>query len=142
MLFHIAFAVKTYSLSFSPLTPDDFKCPVKEEVTITSGEWEVLANHGAKVKCCPKICLLTLNCIQSRTNYLLKSLVSKTTNLLLLCVCSVRLVLRFGWTRQRGRFTSREPKTLLWSITSMSSATTRQGKSSASPNLASPTVAQ
>uniref|UniRef100_A0A7N6B1K7 dipeptidyl-peptidase IV n=1 Tax=Anabas testudineus TaxID=64144 RepID=A0A7N6B1K7_ANATE len=28
---------------------DDFKCPVKEEVTVTSGEWEVLANHGAKV---------------------------------------------------------------------------------------------
>lgn len=24
-------------------------CPLKEEVTITSGEWEVLANHGAKV---------------------------------------------------------------------------------------------
>uniref|UniRef100_A0A8C4NWB8 dipeptidyl-peptidase IV n=1 Tax=Dicentrarchus labrax TaxID=13489 RepID=A0A8C4NWB8_DICLA len=33
----------------SPLSPDDFKCPVKEEVTITSGEWEVLANHGAKI---------------------------------------------------------------------------------------------
>uniref|UniRef100_A0A7N8X247 dipeptidyl-peptidase IV n=1 Tax=Mastacembelus armatus TaxID=205130 RepID=A0A7N8X247_9TELE len=28
---------------------DDFKCPVKEEVAITSGEWEVLANHGAKI---------------------------------------------------------------------------------------------
>uniref|UniRef100_A0AAQ5XIT9 dipeptidyl-peptidase IV n=1 Tax=Amphiprion ocellaris TaxID=80972 RepID=A0AAQ5XIT9_AMPOC len=28
---------------------DDFKCPVKEEVTVTSGEWEVLANHGAKI---------------------------------------------------------------------------------------------
>lgn len=34
----------------SLLSPGDFKCPVKEEVTITSGEWEVLANHGAKVK--------------------------------------------------------------------------------------------
>uniref|UniRef100_A0A8C6PZB5 dipeptidyl-peptidase IV n=1 Tax=Nothobranchius furzeri TaxID=105023 RepID=A0A8C6PZB5_NOTFU len=28
---------------------DDFKCPVKEEVMVTSGEWEVLANHGAKI---------------------------------------------------------------------------------------------
>uniref|UniRef100_A0A671VBD8 dipeptidyl-peptidase IV n=1 Tax=Sparus aurata TaxID=8175 RepID=A0A671VBD8_SPAAU len=28
---------------------DDFKCPVKEEVTVTSGDWEVLANHGAKI---------------------------------------------------------------------------------------------
>uniref|UniRef100_A0A673C7M5 dipeptidyl-peptidase IV n=1 Tax=Sphaeramia orbicularis TaxID=375764 RepID=A0A673C7M5_9TELE len=27
----------------------DFQCPVKEEVTLTSGEWEVLANHGAKI---------------------------------------------------------------------------------------------
>ncbi|KAM9849126.1 dipeptidyl peptidase 9-like [Aulostomus maculatus] len=27
----------------------DFMCPVKEEVTLTSGEWEVLANHGAKI---------------------------------------------------------------------------------------------
>uniref|UniRef100_A0A665V8S7 dipeptidyl-peptidase IV n=1 Tax=Echeneis naucrates TaxID=173247 RepID=A0A665V8S7_ECHNA len=26
-----------------------FKCPIKEEVTLTSGEWEVLANHGAKI---------------------------------------------------------------------------------------------
>uniref|UniRef100_A0A8C2X651 dipeptidyl-peptidase IV n=1 Tax=Cyclopterus lumpus TaxID=8103 RepID=A0A8C2X651_CYCLU len=38
-----------YAPVFSPLSPDDFKCPVKEEVTITSGEWEVLANHGAKI---------------------------------------------------------------------------------------------
>lgn len=37
-------------LHLSSLSPDDFKCPVKEEVTVTSGEWEVLANHGAKVK--------------------------------------------------------------------------------------------
>uniref|UniRef100_A0A4W4E698 dipeptidyl-peptidase IV n=1 Tax=Electrophorus electricus TaxID=8005 RepID=A0A4W4E698_ELEEL len=29
--------------------PDDFKCPVKEEVTLTSGEWEVLARHGSKI---------------------------------------------------------------------------------------------
>ncbi|KAK1896950.1 Dipeptidyl peptidase 9 [Dissostichus eleginoides] len=34
---------------------DDFKCPVKEEVTITSGEWEVLANHGAKRSSSPQI---------------------------------------------------------------------------------------
>lgn len=27
----------------------DFKCAVKEEVTLTSGEWEVLARHGSKV---------------------------------------------------------------------------------------------
>uniref|UniRef100_A0A8C6PVH3 dipeptidyl-peptidase IV n=1 Tax=Nothobranchius furzeri TaxID=105023 RepID=A0A8C6PVH3_NOTFU len=30
-------------------SPYDFKCPVKEEVMVTSGEWEVLANHGAKI---------------------------------------------------------------------------------------------
>uniref|UniRef100_UPI003AAE309B dipeptidyl peptidase 9-like isoform X8 n=1 Tax=Centroberyx gerrardi TaxID=166262 RepID=UPI003AAE309B len=28
---------------------DNFKCPIKEELTLTSGEWEVLANHGAKI---------------------------------------------------------------------------------------------
>lgn len=33
---------------FIPL--DDFKCQIKEEVTITSGEWEVLARHGSKVR--------------------------------------------------------------------------------------------
>ncbi|XP_051930036.1 dipeptidyl peptidase 9-like [Hippocampus zosterae] len=27
---------------------DHFKCPIKEEVALTSGEWEVLANHGSK----------------------------------------------------------------------------------------------
>uniref|UniRef100_A0A7N8X8L9 dipeptidyl-peptidase IV n=1 Tax=Mastacembelus armatus TaxID=205130 RepID=A0A7N8X8L9_9TELE len=36
-------------LVFVLLSSDDFKCPVKEEVAITSGEWEVLANHGAKI---------------------------------------------------------------------------------------------
>uniref|UniRef100_A0A669CDC5 dipeptidyl-peptidase IV n=1 Tax=Oreochromis niloticus TaxID=8128 RepID=A0A669CDC5_ORENI len=35
--------------TFAPLSSDDFKCPVKEEVMVTSGEWEVLANHGAKI---------------------------------------------------------------------------------------------
>ncbi|XP_024861105.1 dipeptidyl peptidase 9 isoform X2 [Kryptolebias marmoratus] len=34
---------------------DDFRCPVKEEVTVTCGEWEVLANHGAKRSCSPQI---------------------------------------------------------------------------------------
>lgn len=28
----------------------DFKCAIKEEVTLTSGEWEVLARHGSKVR--------------------------------------------------------------------------------------------
>uniref|UniRef100_A0A673HD73 dipeptidyl-peptidase IV n=1 Tax=Sinocyclocheilus rhinocerous TaxID=307959 RepID=A0A673HD73_9TELE len=27
----------------------DFKCPIEEEVTLTSGEWEVLARHGSKI---------------------------------------------------------------------------------------------
>ncbi|XP_026544838.1 dipeptidyl peptidase 9-like [Notechis scutatus] len=27
----------------------DFKCPLKEEVALTSGEWEVLARHGYKI---------------------------------------------------------------------------------------------
>uniref|UniRef100_A0AAY4D7B1 dipeptidyl-peptidase IV n=1 Tax=Denticeps clupeoides TaxID=299321 RepID=A0AAY4D7B1_9TELE len=27
----------------------DFRCPVKEEVALTSGEWEVLARHGSKI---------------------------------------------------------------------------------------------
>ncbi|XP_051827803.1 dipeptidyl peptidase 9 isoform X3 [Antechinus flavipes] len=27
---------------------DDFKCPIKEEIALTSGEWEVLARHGSK----------------------------------------------------------------------------------------------
>ncbi|XP_071395838.1 dipeptidyl peptidase 9-like [Centroberyx affinis] len=34
---------------------DDFKCPIKEELTLTSGEWEVLANHGAKRSSSPQI---------------------------------------------------------------------------------------
>ncbi|NXU63578.1 DPP9 peptidase, partial [Horornis vulcanius] len=28
---------------------DDFKCPIKEEIALTAGEWEVLARHGSKV---------------------------------------------------------------------------------------------
>lgn len=29
--------------------PSDFKCPIKEEVAITSGEWEVLGRHGSNI---------------------------------------------------------------------------------------------
>ncbi|XP_043933383.1 dipeptidyl peptidase 8 [Protopterus annectens] len=28
---------------------DDFKCPVKEELAVTSGEWEVLGRHGSNI---------------------------------------------------------------------------------------------
>ncbi|XP_062452148.1 dipeptidyl peptidase 9 isoform X2 [Rhea pennata] len=28
---------------------DDFKCPIKEEVALTCGDWEVLARHGSKI---------------------------------------------------------------------------------------------
>lgn len=31
------------------LFPDEFKCAIKEEIALTSGEWEVLARHGSKV---------------------------------------------------------------------------------------------
>uniref|UniRef100_A0AAQ5ZPR6 dipeptidyl-peptidase IV n=1 Tax=Amphiprion ocellaris TaxID=80972 RepID=A0AAQ5ZPR6_AMPOC len=31
------------------LSAGDFKCAIKEEVTLTSGEWEVLARHGSKI---------------------------------------------------------------------------------------------
>lgn len=31
------------------LLTDEFKCPIKEEIALTSGEWEVLARHGSKV---------------------------------------------------------------------------------------------
>lgn len=39
-------------MSVFPLvsSADDFKCVIKEEVALTSGEWEVLVHHGAKVK--------------------------------------------------------------------------------------------
>uniref|UniRef100_A0A6I8NF23 dipeptidyl-peptidase IV n=1 Tax=Ornithorhynchus anatinus TaxID=9258 RepID=A0A6I8NF23_ORNAN len=30
--------------------PSDFKCPIKEEVAITSGEWEVLGRHGSNIR--------------------------------------------------------------------------------------------
>ncbi|XP_077391405.1 dipeptidyl peptidase 9-like [Festucalex cinctus] len=34
---------------------DHFKCPIKEEVALTSGEWEVMANHGSKRLFSPQI---------------------------------------------------------------------------------------
>lgn len=42
---------------------DDFKCPVKEEVTVTSGEWEVLARHGSKVSRMPSDALRAYGCL-------------------------------------------------------------------------------
>ncbi|XP_078189541.1 dipeptidyl peptidase 8 isoform X11 [Callithrix jacchus] len=30
--------------------PSDFKCPIKEEIAITSGEWEVLGRHGSNIQ--------------------------------------------------------------------------------------------
>lgn len=71
LMFPVVSHRSIYLSVYPLLSPDDFKCPVKEEVTITSGEWEVLANHGSKVKPCPHICsrLLTFNCFQSSTNF-------------------------------------------------------------------------
>uniref|UniRef100_A0A673HGI9 dipeptidyl-peptidase IV n=1 Tax=Sinocyclocheilus rhinocerous TaxID=307959 RepID=A0A673HGI9_9TELE len=37
-----------WTREYSP-ADDDFKCPIEEEVTLTSGEWEVLARHGSKI---------------------------------------------------------------------------------------------
>uniref|UniRef100_A0A4W6FCL2 dipeptidyl-peptidase IV n=1 Tax=Lates calcarifer TaxID=8187 RepID=A0A4W6FCL2_LATCA len=33
----------------SLLQPGEFRCAIKEEITLTSGEWEVLARHGSKI---------------------------------------------------------------------------------------------
>uniref|UniRef100_UPI00398E7175 dipeptidyl peptidase 8-like n=1 Tax=Pristiophorus japonicus TaxID=55135 RepID=UPI00398E7175 len=30
-------------------SPDDFKCPIKEELPLTSGDWEVLGRHGSTI---------------------------------------------------------------------------------------------
>uniref|UniRef100_A0AAZ3R3H9 dipeptidyl-peptidase IV n=1 Tax=Oncorhynchus tshawytscha TaxID=74940 RepID=A0AAZ3R3H9_ONCTS len=38
-----------YQWSGSYKYTEDFKCAIKEEVTLTSGEWEVLARHGSKI---------------------------------------------------------------------------------------------
>ncbi|XP_062439425.1 dipeptidyl peptidase 8 isoform X5 [Rhea pennata] len=45
--------------------PSDFKCPIKEEIAITSGEWEVLGRHGSNVSlcsCCVDILKATRSC--------------------------------------------------------------------------------
>lgn len=60
---------------FLSLLPDEFKCPVKEETALTSGEWEVLARHGSKVPESP--CTLVHTCAQTRSG--------PSPNLL--CVC-------------------------------------------------------
>lgn len=44
------------------LLPDEFKCPIKEEVALTSGEWEVLARHGSKVPGSPCTLVHTQTC--------------------------------------------------------------------------------
>lgn len=41
------YIIECWFLLFCP--PGDFKCAIKEEVTLTCGEWEVLARHGSKV---------------------------------------------------------------------------------------------
>ncbi|MGH0188430.1 UNVERIFIED_CONTAM: hypothetical protein FKN15_029795 [Acipenser sinensis] len=30
-------------------SPDDFRCPIKEELALTSGNWEVLGRHGSNI---------------------------------------------------------------------------------------------
>lgn len=40
---------------------DDFKCPIKEEIALTGGEWEVLARHGSKVG----VIFVLLQCLSS-----------------------------------------------------------------------------
>ncbi|KAH0620092.1 hypothetical protein JD844_014680 [Phrynosoma platyrhinos] len=40
-----------YKRSYGGLpTPSDFLCPIKEELPITSGEWEVLGRHGSNIR--------------------------------------------------------------------------------------------
>uniref|UniRef100_A0A4W3K740 dipeptidyl-peptidase IV n=1 Tax=Callorhinchus milii TaxID=7868 RepID=A0A4W3K740_CALMI len=36
-------------LTVTSLFLDDFKCPIKEEIALTCGEWEVLARHGSRI---------------------------------------------------------------------------------------------
>ncbi|ETE59655.1 Dipeptidyl peptidase 9, partial [Ophiophagus hannah] len=38
-----------HHVRLSSVFSGDFKCPLKEEVALTSGEWEVLARHGYKI---------------------------------------------------------------------------------------------
>ena len=54
---------------FLSLLADEFKCPIKEEIALTSGEWEVLARHGSKVPeslCNPPRPPCTHACIHTR----------------------------------------------------------------------------
>ncbi|XP_052459508.1 dipeptidyl peptidase 9 isoform X5 [Carassius gibelio] len=37
-----------WTRDYSP-ADDDFRCPIEEEVALTSGEWEILARHGSKI---------------------------------------------------------------------------------------------
>lgn len=51
-LYKVTVDLKTGNYDWTePLSPteDEFKCPVKEEVALTSGEWEVLSRHGSKI---------------------------------------------------------------------------------------------
>ncbi|XP_028618229.1 dipeptidyl peptidase 9 isoform X1 [Grammomys surdaster] len=51
-LYRVTVDLKTNNYDWTePLTPteDEFKCPIKEEVALTSGEWEVLSRHGSKI---------------------------------------------------------------------------------------------
>uniref|UniRef100_A0A6I8QND6 dipeptidyl-peptidase IV n=1 Tax=Xenopus tropicalis TaxID=8364 RepID=A0A6I8QND6_XENTR len=40
---------REWSQMISPCTVEMFKCHIKQEVALTSGDWEVLCRHGAKV---------------------------------------------------------------------------------------------
>lgn len=42
-------SVMSTDSSFFFFFTGNFKCAIKEEVTLTSGEWEVLSRHGSKV---------------------------------------------------------------------------------------------
>nr|XP_055227314.1 dipeptidyl peptidase 9 isoform X2 [Gorilla gorilla gorilla] len=51
-LYKVTAVLKSQGYDWSePFSPgeDEFKCPIKEEIALTSGEWEVLARHGSKI---------------------------------------------------------------------------------------------
>ncbi|XP_038195390.1 dipeptidyl peptidase 9 isoform X3 [Arvicola amphibius] len=51
-LYKVTVDLKTRDYDWTePLSPteDEFKCPIKDEVALTSGEWEVLSRHGSKI---------------------------------------------------------------------------------------------
>lgn len=50
--------------SVKSLFAGDFKCPIKEEIAITSGEWEVLGRHGSNVSLC-FCCMVILQAVQA-----------------------------------------------------------------------------